>query len=56
MRDVESMRAVARAHQNRNLGEFEKALHDYKHGWCFENLKVLTSDFPDCRALIRSND
>lgn len=24
------MRAVARAHQNRNLAEFEKALQDYK--------------------------
>ncbi|KAF8967234.1 PCI domain-containing protein [Flammula alnicola] len=30
MRDVESMRAIARAHQNRNLADFEKALRDYK--------------------------
>jgi len=29
LRDIESMRAVARAHQNRNLAEFEKALKDY---------------------------
>lgn len=32
MRDVESMRAIARAHQNRNLADFEKALRDYKEG------------------------
>ncbi|KAF7974169.1 hypothetical protein HWV62_13295 [Athelia sp. TMB] len=30
MREVESMRAIARAHQNRNLSDFEKALRDYK--------------------------
>ncbi|KAG8935613.1 26S proteasome regulatory subunit rpn6 [Tulasnella sp. 419] len=30
LREVESMRAVARAHQNRNLAEFEKALKDYR--------------------------
>ncbi|KAJ3511057.1 hypothetical protein NLJ89_g4317 [Agrocybe chaxingu] len=30
MRDVESMRAIARAHQNRNLADFEKALREYK--------------------------
>jgi len=30
LRDVESMRAIARAHQNRNLADFEKALRDYK--------------------------
>ncbi|RXW22652.1 hypothetical protein EST38_g3218 [Candolleomyces aberdarensis] len=30
MRDVESMRAIARAHQERNLSEFEKALRDYR--------------------------
>ncbi|THH28206.1 hypothetical protein EUX98_g5985 [Antrodiella citrinella] len=28
--DVESMRVVARAHQNRNLADFEKALKDYQ--------------------------
>ncbi len=32
MRDVESMRAVARAHQNRNLADFERALQDYHNG------------------------
>jgi hypothetical protein len=26
------MRAVARAHQNRNLAEFERALKDYREG------------------------
>ena len=30
LKEVESMRAVARAHQNRNLAEFEKALRDYR--------------------------
>ncbi|KAF5376698.1 hypothetical protein D9615_007861 [Tricholomella constricta] len=30
MRDVESMRAIARAHQERNLADFEKALRDYR--------------------------
>ena len=32
LRDVESMRAIARAHQQRNLAEFEKALRDYRDG------------------------
>jgi 26S proteasome regulatory subunit N6 len=32
MRDVESMRAIARAHQGRNLADFEKALRDYRNG------------------------
>lgn len=27
------MRAIARAHQERNLADFERALRDYKHGW-----------------------
>lgn len=30
LREVESMRAIAKAHQNRNLAEFEKALRDYR--------------------------
>ncbi|KAF8633471.1 hypothetical protein AX15_001431 [Amanita polypyramis BW_CC] len=30
LREVESMRAIARAHQERNLAEFEKVLRDYK--------------------------
>ena len=29
------MRAIARAHQERNLGAFEKALRDYKDGESF---------------------
>ena len=37
LRDVESMRAIARAHQNRNLADFEKALRDYKAG---ENISL----------------
>jgi hypothetical protein len=32
LRDVESMRAIARAHENRNLADFEKALKEYQHG------------------------
>lgn len=28
------MRAIARAHQDRNLGDFEKALRDYRVGEC----------------------
>lgn len=31
-REVESMRAVANAHQKRNLADFEKALRDYREG------------------------
>ncbi|KAG2090032.1 uncharacterized protein F5147DRAFT_725294, partial [Suillus discolor] len=31
LRKIESMRAIALAHQNRNLSAFEKALQDYKH-------------------------
>ncbi|KAM5532918.1 hypothetical protein V8D89_013384, partial [Ganoderma adspersum] len=30
LRDVESMRTIARAHQKRNLADFEKALKDYQ--------------------------
>jgi len=30
LREVESMRAIARAHQERNLAEFERALREYK--------------------------
>lgn len=32
LRDVESMRAIARAHKNRNLADFEQALKDYQKG------------------------
>ncbi|KAG1827642.1 PCI-domain-containing protein [Suillus subaureus] len=31
LREIESMRTIALAHQNRNLSDFEKALRDYKH-------------------------
>ncbi|KAJ3529337.1 hypothetical protein NMY22_g9039 [Coprinellus aureogranulatus] len=30
VRDVESMRAIARAHQDRNLGEFERVLREFR--------------------------
>ncbi|KAG2096668.1 proteasome regulatory particle subunit [Suillus cothurnatus] len=30
LREIESMRTIALAHQNRNLSDFEKALRDYK--------------------------
>lgn len=32
LREIECMRAIAIAHQNRNLAEFEKVLRDYKDG------------------------
>ncbi|KAJ3522076.1 hypothetical protein NMY22_g12043 [Coprinellus aureogranulatus] len=32
VRDVESMRAIARAHQDRNLGEFERVLREFRGG------------------------
>ena len=35
LREVECMRAIARAHQNRNLADFEKALKDYRDGVYF---------------------
>ncbi|KAG4303410.1 hypothetical protein PCK1_000374 [Pneumocystis canis] len=31
-RDLDAMNTVARAHQNRSLSDFEKALHDFKDG------------------------
>ena len=39
------MRAVAKAHQNRNLAEFEKALRDYRDGmwwmhWVFIHSRI----------------
>ena len=34
MRNVKSMHAIARAHQGRNLADFEKALRDYRNGNC----------------------
>ncbi|KAG2337230.1 PCI-domain-containing protein [Suillus weaverae] len=45
LREIESMRAIALAHQNRNLADFEKALRDYKHGMlCFIYTTQLSSD------------
>ena len=35
MQDMESMRAIARAHQDRNLADFEKASRDYGDGKAF---------------------
>lgn len=32
LREIECMRAIALAHQNRNLAEFERVLRDYKDG------------------------
>ncbi len=32
LRDVECMRAIARAHKGRNLADFEKALREYHKG------------------------
>lgn len=54
------MRAVARAHQNRNLADFEKALKDYKDGG-FERLlslypKINSDHSVMFRAIIRPNN
>lgn len=35
------MRAVARAHQNRNLAEFERALRDYREGKVHDVVSIL---------------
>ena len=40
-RDIDAMKAVANAHKNRSLSEFQKALHDFKDGIPFV-LKLLT--------------
>jgi hypothetical protein len=56
LRDVESMRAIARAHQNRNLADFEKALKDYQHGTlsCVFTRPLKKSQTPWlCRARLR---
>lgn len=44
LRDVESMRAVARAHQNRDLADFEKALRDYREGQLTRSFSSLVLD------------
>lgn len=36
------MRAIARAHQNRNLADFEKALRDYREGSSLTSCSYLT--------------
>ncbi|KIM74391.1 hypothetical protein PILCRDRAFT_80113 [Piloderma croceum F 1598] len=51
LREVESMRAIARAHQNRNLADFEKALRDYKDGKSFfSHLSYELSSDPTIRS------
>ena len=37
LREIETMQAIALAHQNRNLANFKKALRDYKHGTWFSS-------------------
>ena len=32
LKEVKNMRVIARAHQNRNLADFEKGSKDYKDG------------------------
>jgi 26S proteasome regulatory subunit N6 len=41
LRDVENMRAIARAHQNRYLANLAKALRDYKEGASFSPTLLL---------------
>lgn len=56
------MRAIARAHQERNLADFEKALFDYKTGSLLSlRVHFITDNLPalHCgvnRTLIRPND
>lgn len=35
LREVECMRAIARAHKERNLSDFEKTLREYRSGQCY---------------------
>ena len=35
LKEMKNMRVIARAHQYRNLADFEKASKDYKDGVCF---------------------
>ena len=55
LRDVESMRAVARAHQQRNLADFEKALKDYQQG-TFPSYPPSVPLTHEYRALERPNN
>ena len=50
------MRAVAKAHQNRNLAEFEKALRDYRDGMIESGWNSFMNSSPFDRALIGPND
>ena len=46
MRDVESMCAIARAHQGRNPADFEKVLGDYRDGKTFPLFFFFASSSP----------
>lgn len=48
LRDVESMRAIARAHQKRNLADFEKALKDYQQGSFSPCARSISNGEPSC--------
>lgn len=41
LREIDCMRALARAHKNRNLGEFEKTLREYHDGPSLPSLSSL---------------
>lgn len=61
LRDVESMRAIARAHQKRNLADFEKALKDYQQGAAVESYvsrapPLYADAFRSTRAIVRHHD
>jgi len=51
--EIESMRAIALAHQNRNLSDFEKAPRDYKHGTLFLILQFIPEFSLPHRTLVR---
>ena len=56
LREVECIRTVARAHQNRNLADFEKALKDYKNGAYFSLLLFPLLTVVSYRAPLGSDD
>jgi hypothetical protein len=56
LREVESMRAITGAHQNRNLADFEKASKDYKDGACFSLLPFSSLTVFSYRALFGPDD
>ncbi|KAI1791767.1 PCI-domain-containing protein [Ganoderma leucocontextum] len=53
LRDVESMRAIGRAHQKRNLVDFEKALKDYQQALIRIHLSLLYDTFLEQKNLLR---